>query len=206
MSFIWIVWSTLYVPYVPPSSLSFQIGIWSPKQHLFWPGILHGPSPYTLQTVGQRILQNFKFLTTAQCGAKRCRFQEGVIYLLFGPHSIITCFLGHTVINPFAHCLQSVWQRPMQNSRSKRCCLGDHIPIWKQRELGGTYGTMKLAISKKFWHLYEARVWSASPHLPRIPFLSRLRHTENKSVLTPRWPISFFGSSTRYVLLTQYIY
>ena len=31
--------------------------------------------------------------------------------------------------NPLAHCLQSVWTRPTQNCRSKRCRLGDHIPI-----------------------------------------------------------------------------
>ena len=42
--------------------------------------------------------------------------------------------------NPLAPWLQSVWGRPMQNSQSKRCCLGDHIPSWKERELCGTYG------------------------------------------------------------------
>ena len=42
--------------------------------------------------------------------------------------------------NPFAHCLQMVWGRPTQNCRSKRYRLGDHIPIWKWEELGGTYG------------------------------------------------------------------
>ena len=67
---------------------------------IFWPGILHGPSPYTLQTVGKRILQNFKFLTPAQRAAKRCGILEGVIFLLFGPHSLITCFLGHTPLLP----------------------------------------------------------------------------------------------------------
>ena len=42
--------------------------------------------------------------------------------------------------NPLAHCLQSVWTKPRQNCWSKKCSLGDHIPIWKWLELGGTYG------------------------------------------------------------------
>ena len=54
--------------------------------------------------------------------------------------------------NLFAHCLQSVWQRPMKNSRSKRCCLDDHIPIWKQKELSGTYGIWMIPMSTTLYH------------------------------------------------------
>jgi hypothetical protein len=41
---------------------------------------------------------------------------------------------------PFGHCLHTVWRRPTQNCRSKRCRLGDHIPIWKWTELSESYG------------------------------------------------------------------
>ena len=30
---------------------------------------------------------------------------------------------------PFGPCLQNIWRSPTQNCRSKRCCLGDPIPI-----------------------------------------------------------------------------
>ena len=41
---------------------------------------------------------------------------------------------------PFGHCLQTVWKRPMQNCRSKRCRLGDPIPIWMWPKLSESYG------------------------------------------------------------------
>ena len=39
---------------------------------------------------------------------------------------------------PFAHCLRTVWRRPMQKCRSKRCRFSACIPIWKWTELGGS--------------------------------------------------------------------
>ena len=40
----------------------------------------------------------------------------------------------------FDHCSQNVWWTPTQNWWSKRCCLGDPIPIWSWTKSGGTYG------------------------------------------------------------------
>ena len=42
--------------------------------------------------------------------------------------------------DPFGHCLQNVWSRPTQNYWSKRCRLGDPIPIWMWYELSESYG------------------------------------------------------------------
>ena len=96
MEQFWAIAFSWDIPYVPPSSLHFQIGIWSPKQHFFdWEFCMGLPHTLCKQWA-KGFLQNFKFLTPAQCAAKRCGILEGVIYLLFGPHSLITCFLGHT--------------------------------------------------------------------------------------------------------------
>ena len=75
--------------------------------------------------------------------------------------------------NPFAHCLQSVWGRPTQNSQSKRCCLGDHIPIWKQQELGGTYGIVDLLayFSEGFyWRFFHFQPFIVSSMIQRVAF------------------------------------
>ena len=42
--------------------------------------------------------------------------------------------------SPFDHCSQNVWWTPTQNWWSKRCCLGDPIPIWSWTKLSKSYG------------------------------------------------------------------
>ena len=83
-------WKFKYVPYVPPSSVRFQIGIWSPKQHLFdrqfCVGLVH---------------------IFCKQGPKG----RGKIFIFWPLHSVrqnvagfwrglFTCFLGHTSLLP----------------------------------------------------------------------------------------------------------
>ena len=76
----------IIIPYDSPSSVHFQIGIGAPEWHLFDWQFCVG----VLQTVAERTRQNSQILTPAQCAAKRCRFQKGFIYLLFGPQTLFT--------------------------------------------------------------------------------------------------------------------
>ena len=72
------------------------------------------------------------------------------------------------LLGPFAHCLQTVWRRPTQNCRSKKCRLGACILIWKWTKLSESYGTVY------FTFPYRDIEWNG---LFREPFLIWFVHT-----------------------------
>ena len=90
----------LGIPYVPPSSCCFQMGIWSPKQHLFdWEFCVGLP-----QTLCKQWTKGFckilKFWPLHSVRQNVAGFRRG----------LFTCFLGHTSLLP------AFWATPHYNS------------------------------------------------------------------------------------------
>ena len=72
---------------------------------------------------------------------------------------------------PFDHCLQNIWSTPTQNCWSKRCCLGDPIPIWSWTKLSKSYGILIFCgTSLKVWQNIT-NIYKVSKYLYSTYFL-----------------------------------
>ena len=111
-----------HLPYVPPSSLHFQIGIWSPKQHRFdrefWVGLCH--------TLCKQWAKGFckisNFWPLHSVWQNVAGFRRG----------LFTCFLGHTPLLQYyllfgPHHLLLLW----------RTMLAQLAAIWMSSENSG---------------------------------------------------------------------
>ena len=98
--YLWSFFFGKYIPYVPPSSCYFQIGIWSPKQHLFDREFCVG----LCQTLCKQWVKGFckilKFWPLHSVRQNVAGFRRG----------LSTCFLGHTSLSP------AFWATPHYNS------------------------------------------------------------------------------------------
>ena len=100
------VLTQVLIPYVPLSSLHFQIGIWSPKQHLFiWEFCMGLPHTLCKQWArGFCKISNFWLLHSVRQNV--AGFWRG----------IFTCFLGHTPLLP------AFWATPIINKENLAAC------------------------------------------------------------------------------------
>ena len=80
----------LYVPYVPPSSCCFQIGIWSPKQHHFDRKFCVGLPQTLCKQWTKGFCKILKFWPLHSVRQNVAGFRRG----------LFTCFLGHTSLLP----------------------------------------------------------------------------------------------------------
>ena len=90
----------ILIPYVPPSSLHFQIGIWSPKQHLFDREFCVGLCHTLCKQWAKGFCKILKFWPLHSVRQNVAGFRRG----------LFTCFLGHTPLLP------AFWATPHYNS------------------------------------------------------------------------------------------
>ena len=83
----WAFHLTIFnIPYVPPSSVCFQIGIWSPKQHLFDREFCVGLPQTLCKQWTKGFCKILKFWPLHSVRQNIAGFRRG----------LFTCFLGHT--------------------------------------------------------------------------------------------------------------
>ena len=78
------------IPYVPPSSSHFQIGIWSPKRHLFDRQFCVGLPQTICKQWAKGFCEILKFWPLDSVQQNVAGFRRG----------LFTCFLGHTPLLP----------------------------------------------------------------------------------------------------------